>query len=160
MNMLTILAALLPQATRILFVGNSLLNFNDVPTTVARMLESDGNQPRVMYKTYFVGHLEDIPYQGEIQDQAASGNYDYVVLQGAMVSSSMTITYDQSRGIALAKTAKAHGARVLLYVEWPRRGIDETEYTMNVYRGIAKAANVEIVPVCYAWNAVLARPQR
>ena len=55
----------------------------------------------------------------------------------------------------MAKAAKAQGARVMLYVEWPRRGIEETAYTMNVYRGIAKAANTEIIPVCYAWNSVV-----
>jgi len=55
----------------------------------------------------------------------------------------------------MAKAARARKARVLLYVEWPRRGIDETEFTMNVYRGIAKVADVEIVPVAYAWNEVL-----
>jgi hypothetical protein len=139
---------------RILFVGNSLLNFNDVPATVARMLESDGSGARVTYKAFFVGHLEDVARASTVDLEVSSGRYDVVVLQAAMVSSSLSRTYAQTRGIAMAQAARRRKARVLLYVEWPRRGIDETEYTMNVYRGIAKASGAEIVPVCYAWNLV------
>jgi hypothetical protein len=142
---------------RILFVGNSLLNNNDVPGAVAAMLKSDGSKREVSYRAFFVPHLEDVVAGGEIDKEIASGRYDVVILQAAMVSSSRTITYSQTRGIAMAKAAKAHGSRVLLYVEWPRRGIDETEYTINVYRGIAKAAGSELLPVCYAWNAVHAK---
>ncbi|RYG23486.1 hypothetical protein EON82_13840 [bacterium] len=139
---------------RMLFVGNSLLNYNDVPKTVARMLESDGTGRQVTYKAHFVGHLEDVPAGSAIDRDVTGGGYDVVVLQAAMVSSSMTRTYRQTRAIAMATGAKAKKSRVLLYVEWPRRGINETEYTMNVYRGIAKASGAEILPVAYAWNAL------
>ncbi|AIE86116.1 hypothetical protein [Fimbriimonas ginsengisoli] len=152
--MLLALLLAAPHTLRILFVGNSLLHVNEVPATVANMLQSDGNGTRVAYKNYFVGHLEDVPPGSEIAREVGSGRYDIVVLQSAMVSSSLTRNYAQTRGIAMAKDALAHRARVLLYVEWPRRGVDETEYTMNVYRGIAKASGAEIVPVCYAWNWV------
>ncbi len=147
--------SLVPHTLRILFIGNSLLNVNDVPKTVAKMLESNGDS--ISYKSYFVGHLEDIPVGGEVEREVESGRYDFVILQSAMVSSSLSRTYSQTRGIALARSARARRARVLLYVEWPRRGIAETEYTMNVYRGIAREAKSEIVPVCYAWNSVLSK---
>lgn len=143
---------------RVLFIGNSLLTFNDVPATVAHMLESDGSGRHVTYTSFFVGHLEDVAANDPIFIEASSGNWDVVVLQAAMVSSSRSRQYPQTRGIVLAQTAKAKEARVLLYAEWPRRGIDETEFTMNVYKGLARdAGGCEIIPVCYAWNAVYAR---
>ncbi len=108
-------------------------------------------------KTIFAPHLEDVANNSEVVGEVGSGRYNVVVLQGAMVSMSMSRTYSQAGGLKLAKLARLKKARVLLYVEWPRRGIDETEYTMNVYRGIARAADCEIVPVCYAWNAVLGK---
>jgi len=152
-----ILPLLAPTVVRILFVGNSLLNFNDLPATVAKMLQSDGSERTVTYKSYFVGHLEDVTRGSEVDREVTSGPYDIVILQAAMVSSSMTRTYAQARGIEMAKAARARKARVILYAEWPRRGIDETEYTLNVYKGIAKAADAEIVPVAYAWNEVRAK---
>lgn len=155
--MLAALMLLSAKPIDLLFVGNSLLNYNDVPEMVVHLLQTDGVPRKVNYKKFFVGHLEDVPDGGEIDGEILSGKYEVVVLQAAMVSSSLSRTYDQSKGIAMAKAAKAKGARVLLYVEWPRRGIDETNYTMNVYRGIANAADSELVPVCYAWNSVLAK---
>ena len=148
------ISILASHTIRILFVGNSLLNFNNVPDTVAKLLESGENGKKVVSKSFFVGHLEDVKPSSEVDREVGSGNYDFVVLQAAMVSSSMSRTYPQSRAIAMARLAKSKHARVLLYVEWPRKGIDETQYTMNVYRGMAKASGAEIVPVCFAWNAV------
>lgn len=155
--MLTALVLLAAKPTNILFVGNSLLMFNDVPKMVTNMLNTDGAGRQVAYQSFFVGHLEDVQPKTQIYNEAASGKYDIVVLQSAMVSSSLSRNYAQTNGIAIAKAAKAKGARVLLYVEWPRRGVKETEYTLNVYRGIAKETNAEIIPVCYAWNSVVAK---
>jgi hypothetical protein len=152
-----VLLSVSAQPRNILFVGNSLLMFNEVPAMVTNMLNSDGQGRNVKYASYFVGHLEDVQPNTNVDKEVSSGKYDVVVLQSAMVSSSLSRTYSQARGIAMAKAAKRGGARVLLYVEWPRRGVDETEYTMNVYRGIAKAADTEITPVCYAWNSVLSK---
>lgn len=143
-----------PAETKILFVGNSLLNFNNVPETVARMVESTAPGRKATYTARFVGHLEDIPAGSDLEREITGGNYDVVVLQGAMVSSSHKFRYPQDRGIALAKQARIRGSRVLLYVEWARRGIDETEYTLNIYRQIAQASGAEIVPVGNVWDAV------
>lgn len=144
-------------ALRILFVGNSLLNFNDVPATTAKMLQSDGSKRTVSEKHTFVDHLENVAQGGALDREVTSGGFDVVVLQGAMVSSSHKFDYPQTRGIAMAKAAKARGSRTLLYVEWPRRGIDETDYTLGVYRGIAKASGAELLPVCSAWDDVRAK---
>lgn len=148
--MLTTLSLLL-SPVKILFVGNSLLMVNDVPSMVAQLLQSDGSGRQVLQKSYFVDHLEHVPAGSQVDKEVCSGAYNIVVLQSAMVSSSLSRLYPQTRAIEMAKAAKARGAKVLLYVEWPRRGVDETEFTMNVYKGIAKATGAEIVPVCYAW---------
>ena len=146
-----------PKPLNILFIGNSLLMNNDVPVMVTNMLNTDGSGRKVTYNSFFVSHLEDVQPGDAPDKEINSGKYDVVVLQSAMVSSSLTRTYSQARGIAMARAAKAKGARVLLYVEWPRRNINETNYTLNVYRGIAQAADTEIIPVCYAWNSVVAK---
>ncbi|MCB8932369.1 MAG: hypothetical protein M9921_09025 [Fimbriimonadaceae bacterium] len=152
----TLLHAAGAHALRILFVGNSLLNFNDVPATVAKMLQSDGSGRAVTESHVFVGHLEDVAPGSATDREVRSGKFDVVVLQAAMVSSSGKISYPQTRAIAMAKAARTKGSRTLLYVEWPRRGVDETAFTLGVYRGIAQASGAELLPVCDAWNAVLA----
>ena len=153
--MLSLILAASASTCRIVFVGNSLLNNNDVPGTIAKLLESDGSGRKVVHQANFVPHLENVPVGSPVARAVADPRLDFVVLQSAMVSSSRTRKYPQTRGIALAKAAKRQGSRVILYVEWPRRGEDETEYTLDVYRRIAKASGAEILPVAYAWNHVL-----
>lgn len=75
-------------------------------------------------RQYFVPHLEDVPTGSAVDQDVVSGKFNVVILQAAMVSSSMTRTYAQTRGIAMSKGAKERGSRTLLYVEWARKGID------------------------------------
>ena len=81
-----------------------------------------------------------------------------VVLQGALVSSSHKYRYAQTKAIGFANLALSRKARVLLCAEWPRRGWDESEYQLGVYREIQAAAKGSvIIPICEVWDASRAK---
>lgn len=150
-------ASAAPRTIRILFIGNSLVAVNDVPNMVKSLIESDGSGRRVLTKMFFAPHLNDVAGDRRIQEEVGSGNWDCVVLQGAMVSMSHSYTYPQDGGIYLAKLAVKSGAKTFLYCEWSRRGIDETAYTENVYKGIAKASGATVIPIGRIWDEVAFR---
>jgi len=137
----------------VLFVGNSHTLNNDVPAMVSQVLESSGTVSSLRYEVIAVGMLNA---SGKpVFDRIRQVKWDYIVLQGAEISSSHKYTYSQDVGISVARAGVRSGASVLLYAEWPRRGWDETEYINNVYRGIAKASGAKVVSVGVPWDKVL-----
>ncbi len=144
-----------PATVRILFIGNSLVAVNDVPGMVKALIESDGSGRQVVVKMIFAPHLNDIASDRRTQEEIRYGNWDFVVLQGAMVSMSHQYDYPQDGGIQLAKMAVVSGAKTFLYSEWSRRGIDETAYTEDVYKGIAKASGAKVIPVGRIWDEMM-----
>ena len=152
--MLAILVVLtqLGKAPKILFVGNSHTAVNNVPESVRQLLASDGTQRTAFVKSTSVALLESAA--PEVDQAIKSENWDYVVLQGAQVSSSHKYRYKQDHAIALANLALSRRSKVLLCAEWPRRGWDESQYQLGVYKEIqAEAKGSIIVPICEVWDA-------
>jgi hypothetical protein len=139
-----------PSAPTILFLGNSHTFSNDVPGMVRALLQKDNVQVTVQSKGG--GFLEDIAADAGVQTAIRERKVDIVVMQAAKISSSHKYTYSQVKGTALAKLAQDKGIKTLLYAEWPRRGWDETEFILDVYRKIAKGSGATIVPVGKAWE--------
>jgi hypothetical protein len=144
------------QPLRILFVGNSHTAVNDLPAMVQKLVESDGSGRTVVTKQFFVEFLNEGLNRPDIMREVANPAWDIVVLQAAKASSSHKFVYDNSGSSKIARIAHGAGSRTLFFVEWPRRDWDESEFQMGVYRPIAKdAPGSELVPVCYAWDAIL-----
>ena len=99
--------------------------------------------------------LNDIAKNPEVLKTVKEGKYNYVVLQGAMLSSSHKYKYSQEGAIQLAKLATASGAKVLLFAEWSRKGMDESGYILGIYREIAHQTKATIVPVCTSFDRAL-----
>ncbi len=146
----------LGKVPKILFVGNSHTYVNNVPEMVRQLLLSDRVARNANVKSVSVSLLEN---SGPEVDQAIrSDNWDVVVLQGALVSSSHKYRYAQTKAISFANLALSRKARVLLCTEWPRRGWDESEYQLGVYREIQAATKGSvIIPICEVWDASRAK---
>jgi hypothetical protein len=146
----------LAKAPKILFIGNSHTFFNDVPVSVKRLLESDSSRRKPIIRSIPVGLLETAGPDTEAAIK--SENWDVVILQGAQVSSSHQYRYSQAKAIGFANLAMSRKAKVLLCAEWPRRGWDESQYQLGVYREIQVAAKSSvIVPICEVWDASRAK---
>lgn len=141
----------LGNTPKILFIGNSHTFVNNVPESVRQLLGSDAVRRSAFVRSISVGLLESSGPEAE--NSIRSENWDVVVLQGAQVSSSHKYRYSQAKGIALANLALSRRSRVLLCAEWPRRGWDESQYQLGVYREIqAGAKGAVIVPICEVWD--------
>ena len=70
-----------PEPLRVLFVGNSLTQANDLPAQVARLAAATGRS--LEYKTVAFGgfNLEDHWNQGDARTALATGDYDVLVMQ-------------------------------------------------------------------------------
>jgi hypothetical protein len=135
---------------KILFLGNSHTVVNNVPGMVAQLL---GGEKKVAFQVRTGGYLEDIASDATVM--ASAKQCDVLVLQAAKISSSHKYHYSQSKGIALAKAAVSSGVRTFFYAEWPRKGWDETEFILNVYREMAKSSGASVVPVGRVWDKAL-----
>lgn len=151
--MIASLIALTAAPLNVLFLGNSHTQYNNVPDLVRNIAASSGLQMRVEMR--IGAFLEDIAVREDVRTLVRSGTVQVLVMQAAKVSSSHKYVYSQVEGTALAKAARNAGARVVLFSEWPRQGVDETEFIENVYRGIAKESGAEIAPVGRVWDKVL-----
>lgn len=139
---------------RILFLGNShTANFN-IPFLVKSLLESNGTGTTVTTKMITGAFLDDLYERPDVLKEIAT-RYDFVVLQATKLSSSHQFNYSQKPIQTLAAKAYDAGSRVFLFAEWSRRGMDETDYILGVYRQTEKLGQSTIVPVCRAFDRAL-----
>lgn len=148
-----LVAMIVAAPLRVLFLGNSHTQFNDVPKLVAALGRERG---RVISPNSRSGPtLYDMYGDPQIHNAVSSGLYEVIVLQAQAISTSHRFTYSNKEAIALAKAGRQAGAKVFLFSEWPRKGIDETSYIEGIYRKIAEASGAKIIPVGRVWDAVL-----
>ena len=140
---------------RILFVGNSHTANHDVPGKVARLLRQARPDARVEVErepTYL--HLQERSTHEPTLRLIDSGRWDYVVLQAQDYSLSGRYDYPTSGAIELAKRVREAGAEPVLFAEWPRRGIDETDRILRVYGTVAAFGKACLPPVPEAFDLV------
>jgi len=154
--MTALVALSLLAAQRILFVGNRHTSNGGEPELVRSLLANAVPAVQVTVRVAGVSLLNDVTGSSSIQRDISSGKWDVVVLQGAKISSSHKYTYTQEGAINAGKWAREAGSRVLFFAEWPRKGWDETDYILGVYKGIAaKVPGSEIIEIGRTWDALL-----
>lgn len=151
---MSLLAALVLAAPlRVLFLGNSHTQYNDVPALVAGLGRERGNS--IVTEVRYGATLYHMHGDTQIRNTVASGRYDVIVLQAQALSTSHKYRYSDAEAIDFAKSGKKAGAKVFLFAEWPRRGVDETAYIEGIYKRIADASGATIIPVGRVWDSVL-----
>jgi len=141
------------KETRILMLGNSHTIANNLPNTLASMLNSDGgDKVKITVRTGMF--LDDIATPSTLND-LRSGSFDIVILQAAKMSSSHRYSYSQEAPLALAKAASASKTKVFWFPEWPRKGWDETAFILGIYGADAKAGGGTLIPIPRAFDAYL-----
>lgn len=151
---MSLLAALVLAAPlRVLFLGNSHTQYNDVPALVAGIGRERGRQ--IVTEVRAGQTLYHMYADQQIRNTVSSGRFDIIVLQAQAVSQSHKYRYSDAEAIDFAKSGKRAGAKVFLFSEWARRGVDETAFIEGIYKRIADASGATIIPVGRAWDAVL-----
>ena len=108
----------LPAGDRVLFVGNSLTEGNDLPLIVEALARAGGRPFAVEAVTYAGAALEDHWSRGT-QDRIAASGFRFVVLQqgpSALAESRANLREWTRRFDAVIRKA---GGRTALYMVWP-----------------------------------------
>jgi hypothetical protein len=80
-----------------------------------------------------------------------------VVLQAQEYSSSGLFEYPIDGAVALVRESRALGALPIMFPEWARRGVPETQRIYDLHLSIARAAPACVPPIPQAWDLSIAR---
>ncbi len=145
----------LPEALKVLFVGNSLTYYHDMPAIMIGLIRQE--QPdrplKVAMLTGPGASLQDHYRSGKLKEVLQEhGPWDWVVLQekgGLPLAQPEEV---QRYTLLLATQVRESGARPILYVDWMNPPISEgNEYG---YHAIASQLRIDVVPVSDIWHAL------
>lgn len=138
----------------ILFVGNSLTYYNDLPnlvkTEAAERGISLGFQMIAKGNYAIVDHWSD----GEVQKQVETGNYDFVIIQQGPSSQSDGYEMLVNDGRKYAELCVVNGSRLAYFMVWPSRRYYHTfDGVIRNYSAGARANNAILCPVGRVWKS-------
>ncbi|SRR5258706_9837573 len=142
----------------LLFMGNSHTLVNDVPGTVTALVRAarpgksvaDVVAPGSMFLDERVSDPASLQLLREKR-------WSFVVLQAQRYSSSGLFDYSIDEAVSLVRMARTAGAVPILFPEWPRRGIFETQRIYDLHVSIARIAPACVAPIGQAWDLSLSR---
>jgi hypothetical protein len=142
----------------VLFVGNSLTYWNDLPNMLGLLLERGGAGPvRVEAVTFPGVGLPDHWEEGTALRRIADGGWDVVVLQqgpSATEGRPYLLEYAQ----LFAERIEAVGARPALYMVWPALiRFGDFDGVSDSYATAAQMVDGLLFPAGEAWRAAWAR---
>jgi len=141
---------------RVLFVGNSLTEMNDLASMVRAMASAGGVKVRATTVNFGNYSLEDHWRNGSAQRALASGQWDYLVLQQGPSSRPESQVHLRNWAVRWADEARRHGATPALYMVWPFEGQKNGfQQVSQSYRSAAKAGKARILPAGDAWQEAL-----
>lgn len=140
---------------RVLFLGNSLTDGNDVPALVQAMAQLQGVELQYTASAPGGYAIEDHWRDGR-QAWLASGNYDVLVLQQGPSTLPESQAHLRQWTITWAAEARRFGTRPALYMPWPvRTQTNGFALVAQSYRNAADAADAAVFPAGEAWQAAL-----
>lgn len=143
---------------RVLFVGNSLTRWNDLPALVRALGAADGRPIETAAVLADGWSLEDHWAAGTALARVAERRWDFVVLQqgpSALPESRVALERDARR---FAEVVRAAGARPALFMVWPARERSfDLPRVVESWRHAAAAAGALLLPAGEAWRAALGR---
>lgn len=147
-----------PGAKKILFVGNSLTYYNDLPAKVAAIGLSKGNliEKEMLAKPNYA--LEDHWNEGCLQALIKSGYYDFVVVQQGPSSQADGAKSLLEYGGYIQELCKANDTKLAFYMVWPARINYHTfPGVITNYTNAAYATGAILCPAGQAWKQYIDR---
>jgi hypothetical protein len=142
----------------LLFMGNSHTSVNDLTKMVADMVRA-GRPGKTVASVEAPGwmfldeRLNDAPSMALLRSQS----WSFVILQAQKYSSSGQVVYSTDEAKELVRMSRAQHAVPIMFPEWPRRGIDETQRIFDLHVSIAQAEPACVAPIPQAFDLALAR---
>ena len=137
----------------ILFVGNSLTYYNDLPNKVRELAASSGlnwNTEMLAYPNYA---LEDHWNDGKLQTMIKNNHYTFVVVQQGPSSQAdgreMLLDY----GARIAQLCVENNSKLAFYMVWPAKAnYYNFDGVIKNYTDAAQATNSLLIPVGKIWK--------
>ena len=142
----------------LLFMGNSHTSSNNLTGMVADMVRA-GRPGQTVASVEAPGwmFLEERVNDGPSLDLLRSRNWSFVVLQAQKYSSSGQFEYSTAEAKELVRMSRVQRAVPIMFPEWPRRDIDETQRIFDLHVSIAQAEPACVAPIPQAFDLALAR---
>ena len=142
----------------LLFMGNSHTINNDVPAMVGEMVRAARPGRTVAAVTapgsLFLGErANDAPTLQVMRER----RWDFIVLQAQEYSSSGQFTYPTDGAEALVRMTNELHAVPILFPEWPRFGIDESQRIYALHLSIAQKQPACVAPIPQAFDLAKVR---
>lgn len=143
---------------QMLFMGNSHTSANNLPQMVAAMVRaaSPGRTVDAVEAPGWMFLQQRSTDAGSLA-LLHSTRWRFVVLQAQEYSSSGLFTYPIDGAVDLVKQSRSLGALPILFPEWPRAGIPETQRIYDLHLSIAREAPACVPPIPQAWDLARAR---
>jgi hypothetical protein len=142
----------------LLFMGNSHTSANNLVGMVAAMITS-GRPQKTVAAVEAPGwmFLEERLNHEPSRALLARQTWSVVVLQAQKYSTSGQVFYSTEEAKELVRLSRGREAVPIMFPEWPRRGVDETQRIYDLHVSIAQAAPACVAPIGQAWDLALAR---
>jgi len=142
------------DAQRVLFIGNSLIGYNDMPALFQHLAASAGHKPSIEEFIWYGRTLKADEGRPDLQHALTTQKWDYVVLQE---QSTFPLTDPDLFDASVAyfdEPAKAAGARTVLLENWAMQGEPTLPGLVAAYANANRNVNALIVPLAQAWDTV------
>jgi hypothetical protein len=149
------------SSQRILFIGNSYTQRNDLPTLIAELAASVEPPCEIIHERVTVNgaSLRLHWNAGKAAELIRSRPWDVVVLQEQSTLPVKNAKRYHENVRLFADVIREGGARIVLFLVWARMGAPESQAALNnAAQAIALEIGAEIARVGPAWERVLAAP--
>lgn len=142
----------------VLMFGNSHTVANGLPGMLATMLRA-GRPGKTVAVVAADGYLtlEERMNHAASRAQLDSQKWSALVLQNQAYSTSGLFDYSITDAVEWVRLARLKGTLPVMFPEWPRRGIDETERIYGLHVRIAKLQPACVAPIPQAFDLALER---
>ena len=148
----------LGDGLKVLFIGNSLTAFNDLPQRVQVVGEAAGFELAVRSVTSGNYSLEDHWEAGKALDAIRAADWDVVILQQGPSSLALSRIHLKEWTRTFHEAIQAQGARTALYMVWPEATRPAAfDAVTSAYTGAADEVGGMLFPVGEAWRAAWER---
>ncbi|HYC59595.1 MAG TPA: SGNH/GDSL hydrolase family protein [Thermoanaerobaculia bacterium] len=145
-----------PNVIAVLFLGNSLTYFNEIPKITQAISAREKRPLRVDAVTRSGVTLEQLWIDTDARKRLWLTHWDYVILQGGAGAAHPTYNADvfQRYLHMFAAEVRQSGATPLYYMVWRH---EEPPNYESASLAAAKRANVRVIPVALAWVDLIRR---
>ncbi len=138
---------------KILFVGNSYTEGNNLPELIASLARAGKQRPLDIGRHIFGGYTFEKHYSTGGVTMIRSRDWEVVVMQEQSQMPIIGPGWFRKYGQLLAAEVKGIGARSLFFMTWARKHLPETQAQLTAgYNGLAGQVGGEVAPVGLAWQ--------